>query len=84
MDRANVYNDDEFDVFSRSHVDNSRIQKGKKSRFKKVYEADKESIDKVGVCLVNLFSDHFCKSLERKGRKEGNEKKVFQNIFKQG
>ncbi|XP_071550104.1 activating signal cointegrator 1 complex subunit 2 [Panulirus ornatus] len=47
MDRANVYNDDEFDVFSRSHVDNSRIRKGKKPIHKKVYEADKESIDKV-------------------------------------
>ncbi|XP_066960498.1 activating signal cointegrator 1 complex subunit 2 isoform X1 [Macrobrachium rosenbergii] len=31
MDRANIYNNDEFDVFSRRDVDHSRIHKGKKS-----------------------------------------------------
>ncbi|KAK7080972.1 Activating signal cointegrator 1 complex subunit 2 [Halocaridina rubra] len=31
MDRANVYSNDEFDVFSRKEVDRSKIHKGKKS-----------------------------------------------------
>ncbi|KAK8736004.1 hypothetical protein OTU49_005166 [Cherax quadricarinatus] len=47
MDRANVYNDDEFDVFSRSQIDRSRVKKGKKSQHTEGLKTDKESIDKI-------------------------------------
>ncbi|KAG7155989.1 Activating signal cointegrator 1 complex subunit 2-like [Homarus americanus] len=36
MDRANVFNNDEFDVFSRSNVDCTKIQKGKKPKIKEI------------------------------------------------
>lgn len=47
VDRANVYNDDEFDVFCRSSVDHKKIHKGKKLRHMQPYVADQETAAKV-------------------------------------
>ncbi|XP_045615648.2 LOW QUALITY PROTEIN: activating signal cointegrator 1 complex subunit 2 [Procambarus clarkii] len=47
MDRANVWNNDEFDVFSRSDIDKSKVYKGKKPKHIETLGTDKESIDKI-------------------------------------
>lgn len=47
--RANVYDNDEFDLFTRKDVDRSKIHKGKKTTNtrKILYEKDEATIDKV-------------------------------------
>ncbi|XP_042865196.1 activating signal cointegrator 1 complex subunit 2-like [Penaeus japonicus] len=47
MDRANVYNNDEFDVFNRKDIDMSKIHKGKKPNKQQKEGMDKASVDKV-------------------------------------
>lgn len=47
MDRANVYDNDEFDVFNKKEIDRSKIHKGKKSDRHQKENMDKASIDKV-------------------------------------
>lgn len=49
MDRANVYDNDEFDVFNKKEVDKSKIHKGKKSDRHQKESMDKASIDKVAM-----------------------------------
>lgn len=52
MDRANVYNNDEFDVFNRKDIDMSKIHKGKKPNKQQKEGMDKASVDKV---VMNFF-----------------------------
>lgn len=46
MNRANVYNDDEFDVFSSANIDRSKIHRGK---MKKSLADDEAVKDKVSI-----------------------------------
>ncbi|XP_068223003.1 activating signal cointegrator 1 complex subunit 2 [Palaemon carinicauda] len=47
MDRANIYNNDEFDVFSKKNLDMSRIHKGKKSNAYIQEENDTEKLKEI-------------------------------------
>ncbi|XP_076035518.1 uncharacterized protein LOC143021727, partial [Oratosquilla oratoria] len=44
LDRANVYDDDEFDVFRTKIVDHSKIHKGKKTQ---QYQPDKDHLERI-------------------------------------
>lgn len=52
MNRANIYNDDEFDVFGARRLDTSKVHRGKKK--KDNLDSDDVIKDKVSVLIVSL------------------------------
>lgn len=60
MNRANVYANDEFDVFSNAQVDHSKIHKGKKMQKLKNDVEDKETVEKVNFIILDCCESVLC------------------------